>query len=118
MHARRLTHYCQSMPVSYTIDKSRQIVFTRSWGVVTDSEILAHKERLARDPDFVATMGQLSDGRDVERMDVTTEGVRAMVEHDRKHPDKRRGHRLAFVVGSDEAFGMARMYSQRSEGGT
>jgi hypothetical protein len=102
------------MPISYKIDLNRRMVLTRSWGVLTDADILAHKTQLAADPDFCPTMGQLSDVRDIERLEVTTDGVKAMVAHDQAHADRRVGHRLAFVVSSDEAFGMARMYSQRS----
>ena len=102
------------MPISYSIDLNRRMVLTRSWGVLTDAEILAHKEQLALDPKFCPTMGQLSDVREIERLEVTTEGVKAMIAHDQAHADRRVGHRVAFVVSSDEAFGMARMYSQRS----
>ncbi len=102
------------MPISYDIDLNRRLVLTRAWGVLTDAEILEHKSRLTRDPAFCPTMGQLSDVRDIERLAVTTEGVKAMVAHDQDHADRRVGHRLAFVVATDEAFGMARMYSQRS----
>jgi hypothetical protein len=102
------------MPISYKIDLDRRLVYTRSWGVLTDADILAHKEQLALDPKFCPTMGQLSDVREIERLAVTTEGVKAMVAHDQAHADRRTGHRVAFVVSTDEAFGMARMYSQRS----
>jgi hypothetical protein len=102
------------MPISYKIDLDRRLVYTRSWGVLTDADILAHKEQLALDPKFCPTMGQLSDVREIERLAVTTEGVKAMVAHDQAHADRRSGHRVAFVVSTDEAFGMARMYSQRS----
>lgn len=103
--------------MSYSIDKERHLVRTRSWGVLTDADILAHKEKLARDPEFCPSMGHLSDGREVQRLEVTTNGVRAMIAHDVANADRRSGHRLAFVVSRDEAFGMARMYSQRSESG-
>ena len=105
------------MPMSYSIDKQRHLVLTRCWGVLSDADLLAHKAQLASDPDFHASMGQLSDVRAIERLAVTTEGVKLMVAHDTANADRVGGHRMALVVASDEVFGMARMYGQRSEAG-
>jgi len=101
------------MPIAYRIDQDRRLVLTRAWGILADADILDHKEQLAKDPHVRAPMVELSDLRSVERLDVTTEGVKAMVAHDTKNADQVAGHRLALVVGSDEVFGMARMYGLR-----
>lgn len=98
------------MPISYRIDPERQLILTRAWGVLTDAELLAHKDRLLHDAAFDPGMPELSDVRAIERLDVTTVGVKAMVAHDTAHSERRSGHRLALVVPTDEAFGMARMY--------
>jgi hypothetical protein len=103
--------------MSYSIDTTRQLVLTRAWGVLTDADLLEHKAQLANDSGFSASMAELSDVRGVERLAVTTEGVKLMVAHDVASSDRMAGHRLALVVSSDESFGMARMYSQRSDGG-
>jgi hypothetical protein len=108
-----LLHQPTTMPIAYRIDQDRRLVLTRAWGVLTDADILDHKEHLAKDPHFQAPMVELSDLRSVERLDVTTEGVKAMVAHDAGNVDRVAGHRLALVVGSDEVFGMARMYGLR-----
>ena len=105
------------MPITYSIDKERKVVRTQSQGVITDAELLAHKAELTNDPDFCPTMIQICDCRGVERFHGTTDGVRAMVEFDKAHAERRAGHRVACVVSGDEMFGMARMYSQRSAGG-
>ena len=105
------------MPITYEIDAERRIVFTKSSGTVTDEELLAHKVELTNDPSFCPTMVQICDCRHIEGFDGTSDGIRAMVEFDRKNAERRRGHRVACVVTCDEMFGMARMYSQRSEGG-
>jgi len=99
-----------AMPISYRIDPDRALVLAEAWGVLTDHDILAHKTNLANDPTFAPTMAQLTDVRRIERLDVTAAGVRAMVAHDAAHAERRAGHRLALVVPSDSAFGMARMY--------
>ena len=105
------------MPIAYTIDRERGLVRTRCWGVLTDAELLEHKRQLAGDPHFSPAMPQLSDVREVEQLAVTTDGVRMMVAHDTANAERLDGHRMALVVASDEVFGMARMYSQRSPNG-
>lgn len=104
------------MPISYRIDSKRQLILTRAWGVLTDAELLAHKERLLHDAAFDPRMPQLSDVREIERLDVTAAGVRAMVAHDAANSERRNGHRMALVVPMDEAFGMARMYELMGQG--
>ena len=98
------------MPLTYRIDAARRLVLTHATGVLTDADLLAHKERLVHDPAFDPGMSQLSDIRNIERLDVTAAGVQAMVDHDNSNAPRRHGHRMALVVPADEAFGMARMY--------
>ena len=102
------------MPISYRIDPDRQWVLTTAWGVLTDADLLAHKTALANDAAFTPTMRQLSDISGIERLDVTADGVRAMVAHDERNMEKRAGHRMALVVPKSEVFGMARMYQLMS----
>ena len=100
------------MPISYRIDRERAVVLTEAWGVLTDADILGHKARLLNDPGFDSRMPQLSDIRNIDRLDVTPIGVRAMVDHDAANADRRAGHRMGLVVPKDVVFGMARMYQQ------
>jgi hypothetical protein len=104
------------MPIDYSIDDQRKIVLTRAWGTLTDEDLLLHKDRLSRDPAFTSELRQLSDIRAIERLEVTTKGVGAMVAHDSRHPAQRDAHRLALVVPNDEVFGMARMYQLMAGG--
>lgn len=105
----------RAVPISYRIDQERRLVLTRAWGVLTDDDIINHKERLARDPEFDPVIPQLTDARDIEQFAVTIAGVHAMIAHDAAHASRRAGHRLALVVGTDEVFGMARMYELMGE---
>lgn len=98
------------MPLTYRIDTARRLVLTHASGVLTDADLLAHKDRLVQDAAFDPGMAQLSDIRDIERLEVTAAGVRAMVDHDNSNAARRSGHRMALVVPKDDAFGMARMY--------
>jgi len=98
------------MPITYRIDPQSHLVMTVATGVLTDAELLDHKRRLAADPAFEPGMGQLSDIRGVEQLEVTPQGVRQFVAHDRVHAGQLEGHRLAIVAPQDLVFGMARMY--------
>jgi hypothetical protein len=96
------------MPLTYRIVSEERLVLTEGSGVLTDADVLAHKERLLSDPAFQPGMRELSDIRAIERIAVTPEGVRAMVDYDRRAGVA--AHRLALVVSQEVAFGMARMY--------
>jgi hypothetical protein len=98
------------VPIAYRIDPEGRRILTHAWGVLTDADILAHKTRLLQDAEFDPGMPQLSDISAIERLEVTSAGVRAMVEHDAANAHRRAGHRMALVVPKSEAFGMARMY--------
>lgn len=92
------------------------MVFTEATGVLTDGDILGHKSRLLADPAFDPSMPQISDIRGIERLDVTSAGVRAMVDHDTINAARRRGHRMALIVPQTAVFGMARMYELMGQG--
>ena len=98
------------MAITYCIDMERGVVFTTITGVLTDDEIVQHKQKLVRDPDFSPGMRQLSDVRGVERLDVTPDGVKHFAALDEEHTDELGDHRLAIVVSDNAVFGTARMY--------
>ena len=103
------------MPITYRIDRDAWLVRTFAHGVLTDADVLAHKDELAADPAFEPGMNQLSDVRGIERLDVTTNGIRQFVAHDARHAERFAGHRMAIVANEDVVFGMARMYQTMSD---
>ena len=103
------------MPVTYRIDVEAGLVRTFAHGVVTEAEVLEYQDKLAADPAFEASMGQLTDARGIERLDVTTNGIRQFVAHDARHAERFAGHRMAIVASEDVVFGMARMYQTMSD---
>lgn len=102
------------MPIDYRIDSTLGIVFTTATGTLTNQELIAHKRRLQEDPAFRAGMGQLSDVRGVDRLDVTTDGVVQFAQHDATHAGTLERSKLAIVATEDVIFGMARMYPTRT----
>jgi hypothetical protein len=103
------------MPISYRIDSKRHLVLTTASGVLTDDDILQLKERLVVDPEFQPGMKELADIRAIDRLAVTTGGVRRMMFHDQAHAPQVGGHQLAIVVSHGVAYGMARMYQMMTE---
>src|SRR3989304_697937 len=62
------------MPITFHINAAEGVIYTTAQGVVTDADILAHKDAMVRHPDFRPGMRQLSDARLIERLDVSTAG--------------------------------------------
>lgn len=94
------------MPGGYLIDQTRLIVLSRAWGVLKDSELVAHARALAADPRFAPYLNQLSDFRDVTDFQVTAATIRELV----ALSPFGAGSRRAFVMGADVGLGLARMF--------
>jgi hypothetical protein len=94
------------MPVSFSIDTQRGVVFSRRWGALSDAELRAHSWALVRDPRFQPTFRQIADLRDVARFDVSVDGIAQVAALNPFASDARR----AAVIATDVAFGILRMY--------
>jgi hypothetical protein len=84
-----------------------RVVFTRAWGVLVFDDIASHAKTLAADPRFERTFGQIIDFRPVTQWKLTSNEIRelaALTPFDRSA-------RRAFVVATDEAYGLARMFA-------
>lgn len=92
------------MPLGFHIDTDRRVTFVRGWGAVTDADVKAHAAALRGDPRFDPTWPLLGDGREITDLRVTSGFLR----HYQSPFDS--STKRAFVVASDVAFGMARMY--------
>jgi hypothetical protein len=94
------------MPGSYLIDVESGVVYSRAWGVLTDEEVAAHSETLRADPQFKPDFRQIVDFRELTDIRLSGAGVRELARHNAFHRNARR----AFVVASDESFGLVRMF--------
>ena len=95
------------MPCSYWIDARRRMVFSRAWGVLADHEIIGHANVLKTDPRFDPAYRQVGDFMTVTAILLTSAAIRAVAQDNPFPRDARR----AFAVPSDEAFGLARMFT-------
>ena len=102
------------MPIDYRIDTKLGVIFTSANGVLTDQDLLQHKRRLLEDPQFRAGLAELSDVRNVDRLDVTPEGIRRFAQQDAADATTLGDYKLAIVASEPVVFGMARMYQART----
>jgi len=56
------------MPAEYKIDKSKKMVFTKAYGILTDQEAYTHQDKLRNDPDFDPGYSQLIDSTNVKNL--------------------------------------------------
>lgn len=94
------------MPGSYLIDAANGVVFTRAWGTLADDEIISHAQTLRTDPRFKPTYRQIGNFIDATALILTAEGIRSVATNNPFPRDARR----AFVVTTDEGYGLARMF--------
>ena len=94
------------MPVTYTIDLERRLVFSSASGNVTAAEILNHQNLLMRDPDFDPTFRQLLDFSGTTNVSVSSDEVRMLATRN----FFARGSRRCIVAPTAEIFGLARMF--------
>jgi hypothetical protein len=98
------------MPADFELMPSTRTIYTRGWGSLSDADLLDHMARIAalfRSGALDAEWAQICDFTGVENLDgVTSDGIRRAAEG---NPWPRYTVR-AFIVNSDEQFGLARMY--------
>lgn len=100
------------MPATYKIDTSGRVVLSSAHGVLTDADVLAHREALGADPDFEPSFSQLYDFRAVSEFKITPDVVRALA----RSSIFDAGSREALVMTSDLGYGFARMFQTVSTG--
>ena len=94
------------MPITHKIDVGRRIVFTRAFGIVTDSELFQYHTNLPSDPDFDPSFNLLSDFTEVTKWDVQSSTVHRIASIPLFVDSSLR----AIVAGSDVIFGHVRMF--------
>ncbi|MEO8564016.1 MAG: STAS/SEC14 domain-containing protein [bacterium] len=94
------------MPAEYGIDEARKLVEIRLTGVVTAEEYWTVREQLAKDPLYRDTFDELVDAMDATKFTVGSAGVRDAATSPWLANDVRR----AAVAGTEEAYGIFRMF--------
>jgi hypothetical protein len=107
------------VPITYQIDETAGRVTLRFLGTVTDAELMATFHQLYHDPRHRMGMAELTDCRQVERIEITGEGLQRLAEATAGLLDGRDiSWKVAVVVPaeSDVMFGLSRMYELLREG--
>ena len=99
------------MPATFLIDHDERIIRSRAWGLLIDSDLSETQQRLREDPRFEPTYCQIWDFTAVQQLSLTGDGLRKLAASSPFSRDARR----AIVVGSEGAYGMARMYAMLSD---
>jgi hypothetical protein len=97
------------MPFTYTVDPNLRLVLTKGTGTISDEESQQLSAMQRQDPRIHPTMRELLDLRQVDRLSITPSWLRTRAETDKKYAHEY-ANTLAIVVGSEVAFGFARMY--------
>lgn len=104
------------MPISYRIDRERRVVFVRGEGEVTIEDLKGYSAGVVNDPAYEAGMDELVDFRGAAGAEkLTTEQILEVRALNRELSDAVGASKLAFVVDSDLAFGLARIFMAYSE---
>lgn len=99
------------MPADYAIDVESGIIEIRLGGVVRLEEIWAMRDRLLADPAYEATLDVLVDATTATAFAVSGSMVRSIAGGLSLASQVRR----AFVAGTDEGYGIFRMFQTASE---
>lgn len=98
------------MPAEYSIDPARELVTIRLRGLVRGDEGFAVREQIVVDPAYRANFDELIDATEATGFDVSGATVRAAAEIPALANDVRR----AMVAGTDESYGIFRMFQSAS----
>jgi hypothetical protein len=105
------------MPISYEIDEAAGRVSIRFSGTITDADLMSTFQRLYQDPHHRVGMGELTDCRQVDRVEITGAGLQRLADATSSWLDPAgTGWKVAVVVPNDEVFGLGRMYELLREG--
>jgi hypothetical protein len=107
------------VPITYDIDESAALVTLRFLGTVTDADLMTTFHLLYQDPRHRTGMGELTDLRSVERLEITGDGLQRLAEATSRLLDGREfSWKVAVVVpaASDVMYGLSRMYELLREG--
>lgn len=101
------------MPFEIEIDVGRALVIVVVTGVVSDDDLIGGTEYLRGHQDFQPDFDQLVVGTEVERVDVSREGVTKLTAGE---PLFSVVSRRAIVAQTPVGFGMSRMFELASDG--
>ena len=102
----RYLQWSSAVPMAYKINSEHKIVISTGNGTLTFAESLTHQENLREDPNFIPKFSQLMDLTLVTKMELKSDELQRLAAHSVFANDSRR----SFLVSSDLAYGLFRMF--------
>jgi hypothetical protein len=103
------------MPIEYTYDEVNNVLYTRFYGVVVDSDLQDQGNAVGADIRVKPGMRELVDLSGVEEIKASVSGLERNIQIDSRHREKLAGMRTAVVAQTDLLYGFARMFQALSE---
>ena len=101
------------MPITYRIFEAQAFVLSTALGSISDADLLTHQRVLMGDSKFDPHYPQLDDLRGADMVHITADCIRTLA---KTRVASKRAAKRALVVGSDVAYGLARMLQALREG--
>jgi hypothetical protein len=102
------------MPINYSIDTDKGVVYTTASDVLTEDELFEHKRKLVSDPEFKPGFVELSDVRFITELRVSADDIQRFVMQDRSEAEQLQDFKLAIIVSGSTEFGLGIMYETMS----
>ena len=101
------------MPANHTIDTKARLLITTWEGAAHDIELIKelknYQEDIQNHPDYI-DYNEVLDCSNVTKIKLTSEGIQNIARIASNADQSGSNRKLAFIVGSSLAFGLARMY--------
>ena len=99
------------MPATFAIDKQRRLVISTGWDTLTPADILAHQEKLLKDPEVNTGFSQIMYLTRVTVFELQNGDIRMLAQKTIFSPQSRR----AIVVSNNVGYGLSRMFEMHRE---
>jgi hypothetical protein len=99
------------MPASYQLNLEHRMVMSTASGIVTDTDLIQHQQRLRKDPQFEPSFGQRMDFTGASGISVSVATIQRLAIH-RVYAA---GSRRAIVLHQGIAGALANMFKDLSE---
>jgi len=101
------------MPANHHIDNDNQLILTTWEGEASDTEFIEaikkYQDNIQNDPDYI-NYNEIVDCRKITKLKLTTQGIKTIGTIASSTDTDKINKKLALIVSSNLAFGLARMY--------
>lgn len=103
------------MPVEYTYDEEKNVLYTRFSGIVVDRDLKDQADALGADDRIRPGVLELVDLSGIEEIQASPAALERNIQIDNTHREKLAGMRTAIVATTDLLYGFSRMYQSLAD---